>query len=94
MIANHSEMGQGIYTGLAMIVAEELDADWSKVRVESAPADPIYNHTLYGAQITGRQHEHLDRVGAAPQGRGLGARDARRRRGRGVGRGTGVVRGE
>ena len=53
VIANHSEMGQGIYTGLAMIVAEELDADWSKVRVESAPADPIYNHTLYGAQITG-----------------------------------------
>ncbi len=53
VIANHSEMGQGIYTGLAMIVAEELDADWSKVRVEPAPADPIYNHTLYGAQITG-----------------------------------------
>ncbi len=53
VIANHSEMGQGIYTGLAMIVAEELDADWGKVRVESAPADPIYNHTLYGAQITG-----------------------------------------
>ena len=53
VIANHSEMGQGIYTGLAMIVAEELDADWAKVRVESAPADPKYNHTLYGAQITG-----------------------------------------
>jgi isoquinoline 1-oxidoreductase subunit beta len=53
VIANHSEMGQGIYTGLAMIVAEELDADWSKVRVEAAPADPVYNHTLYGAQITG-----------------------------------------
>jgi isoquinoline 1-oxidoreductase beta subunit len=53
VIANHSEMGQGIYTGLAMIVAEELDADWSKVRVESAPADPVYNHTLYGFQITG-----------------------------------------
>ena len=41
VIANHSEMGQGIYTGLAMIVAEELDADWSKVRVEPAPADPV-----------------------------------------------------
>ena len=53
VIANHSEMGQGIYTGLAMIVAEELDADWNKVRVEPAPADPVYNHTIYGAQITG-----------------------------------------
>ena len=53
VVANHSEMGQGIYTGLAMIVAEELDADWSKVRVEAAPADPAYNHTLYGAQLTG-----------------------------------------
>ncbi len=53
VIVNHSEMGQGIYTGLAMIVAEELDADWRKVRVEAAPADPVYNHTMYGIQLTG-----------------------------------------
>ena len=71
MIANHSEMGQGIYTGLAMIVAEELDADWSKVRVEPAPADPVYNHTLYGAQITGgststwTEWERLRKAGAS-----------------------------
>ncbi|MCB2687185.1 molybdopterin-dependent oxidoreductase, partial [Listeria monocytogenes] len=39
VIAKHVEMGQGAYTGSATIVAEELDADWSKVRVESAPAD-------------------------------------------------------
>lgn len=39
VIAKHVEMGQGAYTGIATIVAEELDADWSKVRVESAPAD-------------------------------------------------------
>lgn len=39
VIAKHVEMGQGAYTGIATIVAEELDADWSQVRVESAPAD-------------------------------------------------------
>jgi isoquinoline 1-oxidoreductase beta subunit len=39
VIAKHLEMGQGAYTGLATILAEELDADWAKVRVESAPAD-------------------------------------------------------
>jgi len=39
VIAKHVEMGQGAYTGIATIVAEELDADWTQVRVESAPAD-------------------------------------------------------
>ena len=39
VIAKHVEMGQGAYTGIATIVAEELDADWERVRVESAPAD-------------------------------------------------------
>jgi isoquinoline 1-oxidoreductase beta subunit len=53
VLANHSEMGQGIYTGLAMMLVEELDADWSKVRVEAAPVDRAYNHTLYGIQGTG-----------------------------------------
>ncbi|MCC8405946.1 xanthine dehydrogenase family protein molybdopterin-binding subunit [Paraburkholderia sp. MMS20-SJTN17] len=38
-----AEMGQGIHTGLAMLLAEELDADWSQVRVEEAPIDRIYN---------------------------------------------------
>ena len=38
-----AEMGQGIHTGLAMLLAEELDADWSQVRVEDAPIDRIYN---------------------------------------------------
>ncbi|MBW9107547.1 xanthine dehydrogenase family protein molybdopterin-binding subunit [Paraburkholderia phenoliruptrix] len=38
-----AEMGQGIHTGLAMLLAEELDADWSRVRLEDAPIDNIYN---------------------------------------------------
>jgi len=39
VIAKHVEMGQGAYTGIATVLAEELDADWTAVRVESAPAD-------------------------------------------------------
>jgi isoquinoline 1-oxidoreductase beta subunit len=49
VISKHLEMGQGAYTGLATIVAEELDADWSRVRVEGAPADAKrYNNTAFG----------------------------------------------
>ena len=39
VIAKHIEMGQGAHTGIATVLAEELDADWTKIRVESAPAD-------------------------------------------------------
>jgi isoquinoline 1-oxidoreductase beta subunit len=53
VIVNHSEMGQGPYTSIPMVVAEELDADWSKVRFEAAPVDPAYNHSVYGIQMTG-----------------------------------------
>jgi isoquinoline 1-oxidoreductase subunit beta len=49
MRISESEMGQGILTALAMILAEELDADWSKVRAEHAPADSA----RYGRQGTG-----------------------------------------
>lgn len=49
----HSEMGQGIWTTLAMLVAEELECDWSSVRVEHAPAAPVYAHTAFGMQMTG-----------------------------------------
>ena len=49
----HSEMGQGIWTALPMLIAEELDADWSKIKVEHAPAAPVYAHTYFGAQMTG-----------------------------------------
>lgn len=49
----HSEMGQSIWTTLPMLIAEELDADWSKIKVEHAAAAPEYAHTAFGIQITG-----------------------------------------
>ena len=49
----HSEMGQGIWTALPMLIAEELDCDWSSIRVRHAPAGPQYAHTAYGIQATG-----------------------------------------
>lgn len=53
VIVDKSEMGQGVHTALPMLVAEELDADWSNVRMESAPAAPEYKHPWFGVQATG-----------------------------------------
>lgn len=53
VIVNHSEMGQGVYTALPMLLAEELDADWNKIAYESAPVDAKYNHPVFGMQMTG-----------------------------------------
>ena len=53
VISAHSEMGQGIYTSLPMLLNEELEADWAKIRVEAAPVDKAYNHPLFGIQMTG-----------------------------------------
>jgi isoquinoline 1-oxidoreductase beta subunit len=55
VLAKHLEMGQGTYTGLATLVAEELDADWAQVVVEGAPADAArYNNLFWGpSQGTG-----------------------------------------
>ena len=39
-----SEMGQGVHTALAMLLADELDADWAQVRTEMSPIDKIYNN--------------------------------------------------
>lgn len=54
IVANHSELGQGIYTSLCQLIAEELEVDWAKIRVEHAPINPAYNHTQMGPiQATG-----------------------------------------
>jgi isoquinoline 1-oxidoreductase beta subunit len=54
VISKHCEAGQGIHTGLATILAEELDADWAQVRVEPAPADQtLYKNLQFGSQTTG-----------------------------------------
>ncbi len=71
VIAKHLEMGQGSFTGLATLLAEELDADWNEVRVEGAPADASrYANGALGSQITGGSsamasaHEQMRRAGA------------------------------
>ncbi len=49
IVAKHLEMGQGCHTGLATIVADELDADWAQVRVEASPSDASrYNNLEWG----------------------------------------------
>src|SRR5579863_6525058 len=54
VVVKHLDKGQGIATGLATIVAEELDADWSQVRTEFAPAIvPLYANRAFGIQGTG-----------------------------------------
>src|SRR5512143_373658 len=81
IISKHLEMGQGTYTGLATILADELDADWKTVRVEGAPADAKrYNNLLWGAaQGTGgstaiaNSWEQLRRAGAAGRAMLVGA---------------------
>ena len=55
IISKHTELGQGSYSGLATILAEEMDADWGQIRVEPAPADAkrYGNRLAGGVQMTG-----------------------------------------
>jgi isoquinoline 1-oxidoreductase beta subunit len=71
IVVNKSEMGQGVYTSLPMLIAEELEADWSRIHVESSPVAAVYNHTGFGMQLTGGSSsipsswEQMRRVGAS-----------------------------
>src|SRR6202007_1311227 len=52
VISKHLEAGQGVWTGLPAIVAEELDASWEQMRVESAPAQvPLYGNLAMGGKV-------------------------------------------
>ena len=72
VLIKHIEFGQGPFTGLSTIVAEELDADWSKVRAEHAPANvELYKNLAFGVQGTGgstaiaNSYDQLRKAGAA-----------------------------
>ena len=54
ILSKHIEFGQGPFTGLATLVAEELDADWSQMRAVHSPADDkVYANLMFGMQGTG-----------------------------------------
>lgn len=73
VIIKHLEMGQGTYTGISTLVAEELDADWSQINPQAAPANAgLYNNLLWGpTQGTGgstaiaNSYEQMRNAGAA-----------------------------
>jgi isoquinoline 1-oxidoreductase beta subunit len=71
VLSKHIEFGQGPFTGLATIVAEELDADWSQMRAVHSPADDkVYANLMFGLQGTGgstaiaNSYEQLRKAGA------------------------------
>src|ERR1051325_2868528 len=71
VMIKHLEMGQGPYTGLATLVAEELDADWAQMRAEGAPANnDLYKNLAFGIQGTGgstavaNSYEQMRKAGA------------------------------
>ncbi|MBU1211838.1 MAG: xanthine dehydrogenase family protein molybdopterin-binding subunit [Alphaproteobacteria bacterium] len=72
VLIKHIEFGQGPYTGLTTLVAEELDADWSQMRAEAAPANTaLYKNLAFGVQGTGgstamaNSYEQMRKAGAA-----------------------------
>jgi isoquinoline 1-oxidoreductase beta subunit len=52
IILSKVEMGQGVWTTLPMLIAEELDCDWTKIKVQHSPVGKAYAHTAFGTQGT------------------------------------------
>jgi isoquinoline 1-oxidoreductase beta subunit len=71
VLVGQTELGQGTHTGLAMLVAEELEADWRQVRVRQAPAAEEFKDPFMNMQITGgstsirHRYELLRKAGAS-----------------------------
>ncbi len=76
----HAEMGQGIATGLTMLVAEELDVDLEQIEVELAPAERAFDHPEWGVQLTGGSSSMRSRF-LPLRYAGAGARELLRRAG-------------
>ncbi|MES2148362.1 MAG: xanthine dehydrogenase family protein molybdopterin-binding subunit [Pseudomonadota bacterium] len=53
VLVNRLEFGQGVHTALPMLIAEDLDADWSQMRGELAPAGDVFKDPAFGIQMTG-----------------------------------------
>src|SRR5713101_3700835 len=80
VLSKHIEFGQGPFTGLATLVAEEMDADWSQVRAEHAPSNPdLYKNLAFGVQGTGgssaiaNSYEQMRKAGATARAMLVGA---------------------
>ena len=71
IVVNRVELGQGVNTALPMILADELDADWSKVTAEIAPAADVYKDPVTGLQMVGGSFSIMN---SFQQYRELGAR--------------------
>jgi isoquinoline 1-oxidoreductase beta subunit len=89
VVMARSEMGQGVHTGLAMLLADELDADWSRVGIEPAPIDKIYNNL---ATVVDGLPFHPDDAGALKQVAGWLAAKAMRELGQMVTGGSSSVK--
>ncbi len=84
VIIKHLDKGQGAATGLATLVAEELDADWAQIRTEFAPSDPIkYKNSAFGVQgvggSTGLSNSYLQYREAGASARDMLVRAAARK---------------
>jgi isoquinoline 1-oxidoreductase beta subunit len=60
IVVDRSEMGQGVYTSLPMLLAEELEVDLTRVKLVAAPVGEVYSNALNGGQVTGTSNSIQD----------------------------------